>query len=34
MSWQYYFLYMLRKPRKKDFVYPIAIDIQRITGFY
>jgi hypothetical protein len=25
---------MLRKPRKKDIVYPISLDIQRITGYY
>lgn len=34
VSWKFFYLYMLRKPRKKDIVYPISLDIQRITGYY
>lgn len=34
MSWRLWYLYILRKPKKKDIVYPISIDVQRITGYY
>jgi ribosomal protein S4 len=34
ISWRLWYLYILRKPRKKDIVYPISIDVQRITGYY
>lgn len=34
VSYIFAFAYMFKKPKKKDLVYPIALDIQRITGYY
>jgi hypothetical protein len=34
MSWRLWYLYIIRKPVRKDIVYPISIDVQRITGYY
>lgn len=28
------FAYLYKYPSKKDLIYPIPIDIQRITGYY
>ena len=34
VSYIFAFAYMFKKPKKQDLVYPIALDIQRITGYY
>ena len=34
ISWRLWYLYILRKPIRKDIVYPITMDVQRITGYY
>ena len=34
VSYRLAFAFMFKKPKKKDFVYPVALDIQRVTGFY
>lgn len=34
ISYKFFFCYILKYPTKKDLVYPIALDIQRITGYY
>jgi hypothetical protein len=34
ISWKHWYLYILKKPKKRDIVYPISIDVQRITGYY
>jgi len=34
ISYEFNFLYLFRLPVKRDLVYPIAIDIQRLTGYY
>jgi len=34
ISYEFNFLYLLRLPVKRDLVYPIAVDIQRLTGYY
>jgi hypothetical protein len=34
ISYIFAFSFILKKPKKKDLIYPIAIDIQRITGYY
>jgi len=34
ISFKFLYVYLLRKPVKRDLVYPISIDIQRITGYY
>ena len=34
ISFRFWFCFFFRKPVKKDLVYPISIDIQRITGYY
>lgn len=33
VSYFFFFSYLMKKPRKKDFVYPFSLDIQRITGY-
>lgn len=33
-SYSCFFFYLMRYPRRKDLVYPFAIDLQRITGYY
>jgi hypothetical protein len=33
-SYKFFFFYILRYPTRKDLVYPFAIDLQRITGYY
>lgn len=33
-SYKFFYFYMLRYPRRKDLIYPFAIDLQRITGYY
>jgi len=34
ISYELNFFYLLRLPVKRDLIYPIAIDIQRLTGYY
>lgn len=34
ISYQFHFFYLLRFPRRRDLIYPITIDIQRLTGYY
>lgn len=34
ISYKYAFSYLLSKPKKKELIYPISLDIQRITGYY
>jgi len=34
ISFRFFFGLLLKKPIKNNFVYPINIDIQRITGYY
>jgi len=34
ISYLFTFAFMIKKPKKRDLVYPIALDIQRITGYY
>lgn len=34
ISYKFYWALLMKKPKKKDLVYPISIDIQRITGYY
>lgn len=34
VSYKFMFAYLLRYPAKKDLIYPIPLDIQRITGYY
>jgi hypothetical protein len=33
ISYELNFLYLFRYPNRNDLVYPIAIDIQRLTGY-
>jgi hypothetical protein len=33
VSYLFFFAYLCKLPKKKDFVYPYALDIQRITGY-
>lgn len=33
VSYYFFFAYLCKLPMKKDFVYPFALDIQRITGY-
>jgi hypothetical protein len=34
ISFRFWTVFLLKKPKKKDLVYPISIDIQRISGYY
>lgn len=34
MSYRFFFGFLLKNPVKRDLVYPISIDIQRISGYY
>lgn len=34
ISYKCHFAYLMRFPRKKDIIYPFALDVQRITGYY
>lgn len=34
ISYKCHFSYLMRFPRKKDILYPFAVDAQRITGYY
>jgi ribosomal protein S4 len=34
ISYKYAFAYIFKKLKKKDLVYPISLDIQRISGYY
>lgn len=34
ISFRFLMVFLLKKPLRKDLVYPIAIDIQRISGYY
>jgi ribosomal protein S4 len=34
VSYYFFFAFLLYKPRRKELVYPISLDIQRITGYY
>lgn len=34
VSYKFMFAYLYKYPSKKDLIYPIPIDIQRITGYY
>lgn len=34
ISFKFWTVYLIKKPKKLDLVYPIAIDIQRISGYY
>jgi hypothetical protein len=34
ISFRFWWALFLKKPKKKDLVYPIPLDIQRITGYY
>jgi ribosomal protein S4 len=34
VSFYFIMAILLRLPQKKDFIYPITIDVQRITGYY
>lgn len=34
ISFRLWFAILTKKPKKQDLVYPISIDIQRITGYY
>jgi len=33
-SYTFFYFYLLRYPQRQDLVYPFAIDLQRITGYY
>jgi hypothetical protein len=33
VSYYFFFAYFCKLPKKKDFVYPFSLDIQRITGY-
>jgi hypothetical protein len=32
ISFMFYFSILMRKPIKKDLIYPVRIDVQRISG--
>jgi len=34
ISFRFWIVFLLKKPKKKDLIYPISIDIQRISGYY
>lgn len=34
ISFKFWTVFLLKKPKRKDLVYPISIDIQRISGYY
>jgi ribosomal protein S4 len=34
ISFKFFYAFLIKKPKKKDLVYPINLDIQRITGYY
>lgn len=34
ISYKCHFAYLMRFPYKKDIIYPFAVDVQRITGYY
>lgn len=34
ISYKFMFIYLAKYPTKKDLIYPIPLDIQRITGYY
>lgn len=34
ISYEFNFMYLLKYPIKRDLIYPISIDIQRLTGYY
>jgi ribosomal protein S4 len=34
VSFRFFFGFLLKKPKRNNFVYPINIDIQRISGYY
>lgn len=34
VSYKFFYSYIMKLPMRKDFVYPISLDIQRITGYY
>lgn len=34
ISYYFWFAYLLRKPKLKELVFPIAVDISRIRGYY
>ena len=34
ISYKFVFAFMIKKPTKNSLVYPINLDIQRITGYY
>ena len=34
ISFRFWIAFLIKKPRRKDLIYPIAIDIQRISGYY
>lgn len=33
-SYRFFYFYLLRYPKRTDLVYPFALDLQRITGYY
>ncbi len=34
ISYRFWVVFLLKKPKKQDLIYPISIDIQRISGYY
>jgi hypothetical protein len=34
ISFRFWLVFLLKKPKRNDLVYPISIDIQRISGYY
>jgi hypothetical protein len=34
ISFKFWAAFLIKKPKRKDLIYPISIDIQRISGYY
>lgn len=34
VSYKLFFAYLMKEPQKAEFLYPFALDVQRITGYY
>lgn len=34
ISFRFWVAFLMKKPNRKDLIYPIALDIQRISGYY
>jgi len=34
ISFRFWLVFLMKRPKRKDLIYPISIDIQRISGYY